>query len=397
MGLSWSWIHIAMLLYEVATTAFLLFNLTGAYLYKPIPDQGYRPSVSVIVPVYNEEQGIARTIDAIFSSNYPKNKFELFVVDDKSTDDSLTVIKQKQLEHGFKVVEHDVNTGKRHATASGLKKCSGEIVVCIDSDAEISPDTITNLVQPFINKEVYAVCGNAMVSNEYSPEANSIIARFQKVWYAGAFRIRKASESLLGMVTCCSGVLSAYRREKIEAVLNAWLEETFFGRRCVTGDDRQMTNFMLQLGGKTVYQSNAMVYTIAPPTLQQFIKQQTRWGRSSVCGFLFAAKLFLHRKWNQKLVFYTTLFITFATPLALIASLTSLIWLGSFEVVTVYIAWLMLVSVVFALTTKILVDYFTREDFVYRTFFFVMMLALSFVYLYAYVTSYKGGTKWMTR
>jgi hyaluronan synthase len=126
--------------------------------------------------------------------------------------------------------------------ANGVKYCTGDILVCIDSDTVIKPDAITLLVQPFTDQQVYCVCGNGVVANESNPKINNALTRLQKVWYADSFRIRKGVESIFGIVICCSGVLSAYRKEKFEQVVDRWLNETFLGHPVVSGDDRQMTN-----------------------------------------------------------------------------------------------------------------------------------------------------------
>jgi len=382
--------------YGVVVTPFLIFRLTTTYLYTPIPDQGYRPKVSVIVPVYNEENDIGNTIDSILNSDYPKNKLELVVIDDKSKDKSLEVINKKRLDCEFKVVAQHKNMGKRHAMAAGVKQCSGEILVCIDSDTIVKPDAIKLLVQPFTDTKVYCVCGNAAVANESEPKTNTILARFQKVWYADSFRIRKGVESIFNMVICCSGVLSAYRREKFEKVADEWLNEKFLGREVVSGDDRQMTNLMMQMGGKSVFQSNALAYTIAPHKFKKFLVQQVRWGRSGFRGMLFASKYFIKKNTMQKAVFYTTMFVTFLSPVTLFTNTIGLALLGRYELIAVYFSGLLLVSTLVAVTDKLLVEYFSFKDICYRIAFFGVSIVLTFVYMYSWITLWKGKT-WGTR
>ncbi|MCL2288597.1 MAG: glycosyltransferase family 2 protein [Candidatus Bathyarchaeota archaeon] len=385
-----------MIIYGLIVTPFLVFRLVVTYLYKPIPDQGYRPKVSVIVPVYNEEDGIVDTIDSILDSDYPRDKLELVIVDDKSKDKSLEVINMKRLECDFKVVALDKNMGKRHAMAAGLKQCTGEILVCVDSDTIVKRDAIKLLVQPFIAEDVYCICGNAAVVNESNPETSTMLARFQKVWYADSFRIRKGVESLFNMVICCSGVLSAYRREKFEKVVDEWLNEKFLGREVVSGDDRQMTNLMLRMGGKSVFQSTALAYTIAPHKLKKFVVQQVRWGRSGFRGMLFASKFFYKKKVMQKIMFYSTMFVTFFSPISLFVNTVGLALANRYELIGIYFLGLLLVSTLTALSDKLLVDYFTLKDVVYRVAFFAVSIFLTFVYMYSWITLWKGKA-WGTR
>ncbi|MDR0373410.1 MAG: glycosyltransferase [Nitrososphaerota archaeon] len=390
------WAYLLLIIYGTVVTPFLIFRITTTYLYKPTPDKGYRPHVSVIVPVYNEENGIDHTIDSILDSDYPKDKLELIVIDDKSKDKTLEVINKKSQEKTFKIVAQQQNMGKRHAMAAGLKQCTGEILVCVDSDTILKPDAIKNLVQPFTDKDVYCVCGSAIVANDRDPKTNTIIARFQKVWYADSFRLRKGIESIFNMVICCSGVLSAYRKEKFESVTEEWLNEKFLGREVISGDDRQMTNLMMRMGGKSKFQSTAQAYTFAPHKLKKFLIQQIRWGRSGFRGMIFAAKFFTKKNPMQKILFYTTLFVTFISPISLLINTVGLVLIGKYELVIVYFTGLLIVSTLVALSDKLLVEYFTLKDIPYRIAFFAVSIILTFVYLYSWLTLWKGKT-WGTR
>ncbi len=392
----WNWLYTGLLVYGVVVTPFLIFRFAVTYSYDPIPDRGHRPTVSVILPVYNEEKGIAGTIDSILNSDYPKDKLQLIVIDDKSKDNSLEVIKQKRKERDFTLVTHEKNMGKRHAMATGAKYCTGQILVCIDSDTIVKPDAIKLLVQPFTDESVYCVCGNGVVANESDPEINNTLTHLQKVWYADSFRVRKGVESIFGIVICCSGVLSAYRREKFEQVVDKWLHETFLGHRVISGDDRQMTNLMMQMGGKSVFQSNALAYTFAPHNLRKFLTQQLRWGRSAFRGMLFASRFFWKKNNGQKFLFYTTMFVNFVSPISLLANTVVLAILGQYTMIAVYLVGLMLLSAIFAVNDKKLVDYFTLKDVGYRILFFALSIAITFVYLYSWVTPWKGKV-WGTR
>jgi hyaluronan synthase len=392
----WNWAYSLLLVYGVVVTPFLIFRFAITYSYQSVPDRGFRPKISVIVPVYNEENGIADTIDSILDSDYPKDKLELVVIDDKSKDHSLEVINKKRLERDFKLVKNEKNMGKRHAMATGIKQCSGDILVCIDSDTFVKPDAIKLLVQPFTDPEVYCVCGNGVVANESEPKINNLLTRLQKVWYADSFRIRKGVESIFGIVICCSGVLSAYRKEKFEKVVNNWLNEKFLGHDVVSGDDRQMTNLMMQMGGKSVFQSNALAYTFAPHKFKKFLIQQLRWGRSAFRGMLFASKFFTKKNTSQKLVFYTTMFVNFVSPISLLMNTVVLALLGQYWLVGVYLLGLLLLSTLFAFNDKLLVDYFSFKDVGYRIIFFALSIAITFVYLYSWVTPWKGKV-WGTR
>jgi hyaluronan synthase len=390
----WHWAFWVLAAYGVVVTPYLIFRLVVTYLYQPMGDLGYRPFVSVVVPVYNEEGGIGAAIDSIFGSDYPKDRLELVVIDDKSTDGTLEVVRRKRLECDFKLVELERNMGKRHAMAAGFRECSGEVLVCIDSDTVVKPDAIKLLVQPFVDEGVFCVCGNAAVANEGM--LDNLLARLQRAWYADSFRLRKGVESLFGMVICCSGVLAAYRRDKVELIVDEWVDERFLGRHFSSGDDRQLTNRMMRMGGKSVFQSNALAYTIVPHVVRTFLIQQIRWGRSGFRGMLFASRFFYKKGWVQRALFYLTLFMTFVSPVSFLINTVGLALLGQFELMGVYFLGLFLIAILTALSTKLLVSYFSFKDIWYRLVFSVVAVGLSFVYLYAWCTIWKGNV-WGTR
>lgn len=386
-----SWEYLFLLIYGVIVTPFLIFRFAVTYTYEPVPDRGYRPKVSVIVPVYNEEKGIAGTIDSILNSDYPKAQLELVVIDDKSKDGSLEIIRSKAKDDKFVVLMHEKNMGKRHAMATGIKNCTGEILVCVDSDTIVKPDAIRLLVQPLSDNDVYCVCGNGIVAN-----AKNTLTRFQRVWYADSFRIRKGTESKFGMVICCSGVLAAYRKAKVEAILDKWLNETFLGYEVVSGDDRQLTNLMMKAGGKSVYQDNARAYTFVPETSKKFFVQQLRWGRSTFRGMLFASRFFTKKSISQKFLFYTTMYTNFMAPVTLFMSTVVMMLLGRFDLVLFYIEGLLLLYTISAFNDKQLVNYMKVKDMIYRVFFAIVSIAITFLYMYACLTAWKGK-QWLTR
>jgi len=350
------------------------------------------------MPCYNEGAAIADAISAVLSLDYPKDKLELVVVDDGSTDNTPSIVAEllENSNGAFRFLKLDKNMKKRHAMAHGIEHAIGEIIVSIDSDAIVEPNAVTNLVQPFTDPAVYCVSGNAIVSNEHKPKINTFLAQFQKVWYTDGFCIRKGAESLFGIVLCCSGVLSAFKKDKVQQILPNWLTQTFRGRKCLSGEDAQLTTWMLKLGGKSVFQSNAIVYTEAPATTQAFIKQQLRWGRGSFYSMMTAFKVFFKKSTPAKLFFYSTFITSFFSPFVLFLSLLAVMMINGISPLIVFFAGYLLVGYVSALTCKMLVPHFSNKDLLYRTFLFILMLPLSILYFYSWMTIYREKT-WGTR
>ena len=226
-------------LYSISVTAILLFMYTTTSSYHPQIDQGHRPKVTVVIPAKNEQQAIEPVVRAVFNSNYPASKLDVTVVDDGSTDktwDILQRLKQDpELSRRLLLVRHERNYGKRVALASGAAQSTSEIIVCIDSDSFVDPDAIKNLVQPLQDDKVTAVCGHGQAANLNQ----GFLAKLQHYWYAEMFRLWKGMESRFGCVTCCSGILSAYRRSAIQPVLDKWLSERYPQRQALTIDASQ--------------------------------------------------------------------------------------------------------------------------------------------------------------
>jgi hyaluronan synthase len=404
--------YFILIIYGIVVTPFLLFKFAVAYRYRPVPDLGFRPRVSVIVPVLNEEKMISQTINALLTSNYPKEKIEIIVVNDGSTDRTQEIVSKIR---GVKLINHSENRGKRFAFATGMEQSTGDFLVCVDSDSIIDKDAIINLVQPFKDKDVYCTCGHGNVLNKKT----NFLTRFQSAWYSDSFRITKGLESSFGMVTCCSGVLAAYRREGIKLVINDWLNEKFLGRQMLGSDDRRMTNLMLKLhkfvvdspaddrtltsyaikrkrSTKSIYQSNAVVYTVVPDTFKKFFRQQVRWGRGSFRGMMFGASFFWKRPLKQSLLFYFLVLVNYLSPFVFFFNLVVLPMLGQLYLAIYYIGGLVLVNFIKAINVKQLVKTFSLTDILYRTAFVAMTFPISIIYLYCWATVWEGK-RWYTR
>ncbi len=185
--------------YSISMSIFLIFMYLTTYTYKPIPDIGYRPTVSVIVPAKNEEEVIQKTINAILDSDYPQEKLEVIAIDDGSTDNTAAEI-EKIKSSRLKFIKNEKNLGKRISLAKGFYKSIGEIVFCVDSDSFVEKDAITLMVQPFVKADIMAVCGHGKAANKNS----NLLTRLQHFWYQEMFRLIKGMESIFGCVTCCS-------------------------------------------------------------------------------------------------------------------------------------------------------------------------------------------------
>lgn len=285
------------------TLALLLFQVMRTILwvcYRPYPlSPGPWPTITVIIPAYNEGAMVEKCIHAVTASNYPKDKLEIIVIDDGSTDDTWFYIHGARLRypHLLKAIRFPQNRGKKEGLYTGFTAGRGEIFVTIDSDSVIDKDALRHLVAPLIKEaQMGAVAGNVKVYNRH----HSLMGKMQAVRFVNLDYLR-ASQSLYRTVICTPGSLSAYRRAALLPHLEAWRRQTFLGAPCHHSEDRALTNFILRGGYYTYYQRTAVVYTLVPETYKGVCKMYLRGERGNVresfvqMGYLFTKYRSKHR------------------------------------------------------------------------------------------------------
>lgn len=320
--------NILLYLYSIIAAAFLLTRYFFGALYRDVPiNPDFTPGVSIIIPCFNEEKWIHRTILSCVNQNYPIDKLEVIVVDDRSTDKSVEQIEKvismihneaERFQTKERVRMHVLseNGGKRVALVKGVEMAKHDLVVFVDSDSFLEPTAIRHLVQPFQDPKMGGVAGRTDVENKFT---NSI-TKLQTVRYYIAFRIMKAAEAWFDSVTCLSGPLSCYRKELVLKHSEAWLTQKFLGQPATFGDDRSMTNFILKTH-RTSYQDSAICSTIVPSEMSVFLKQQMRWKRSWLRESLRASTFIWRKEPFMALFFYIGLIVPIAAPVIVLYNL----------------------------------------------------------------------------
>lgn len=351
---------------SIGFTSFLLFEFSLAGLvYKTVGDKCFTPRVSLIIPVKNEEEVIYETIKAAAMSNYPKNLLEIIVVNDGSTDRTAEELERAKRDFNIKVISLEKNMGKRKAIAAGFRQASGDIIAIMDSDTFLTRDALYNAVQYFSDMTVGAVCGQGRVYNK----DENILTKMQDAWYYGMFNVFKACESVFGMVTCCSGILSLYRRDAIERIIDHWSTEKFLGTELKVGDDRALTNYVLKpgiiqaedaddrlltsyvskRGWRVVYAKNAIAYTIVPSTLGKFIKQQIRWKKGWLRGNLYALTFMWRKHPFGAFLYYLNLILTFLTPVIIARIIYLCIFCAAYKFALIYLVGITYIGICYSL------------------------------------------------
>ncbi len=259
----------------------VLFRAALWLRYRPAPLRQDLPAISVIVPAYNEGPMVRRALASILASDYPADLLEVICIDDGSKDDTWEHIAAVQREEPDRLtaLRSPQNCGKREALYAGIRQARGEVLVTVDSDSIIEPTTLRHLVAPFqADSRVGAVAGKVKVLNK----RQGLIPRMLGAVYIFSFDYIRAAQSTFKTVICCPGALSAYRREVIMPILDDWRAQRFLGVRCTYGEDRALTNYVLQAGYYCVYQQTAVVHTLAPSTYRGLCRMYLRWNRSNI-------------------------------------------------------------------------------------------------------------------
>lgn len=315
--------------YSIIAAMFLLTRYLFGALYRPVPiNPDFTPSVTVIIPCFNEEEWIQTTILSCFDQSYPAEKLKVIVVDDCSTDHSVDKIREiideltekedarYHVRGRLKYFVQEKNAGKRAALVRGVENTDTDLVMFVDSDSFLDPYAVRNLVQPFRDPKMGGCAGRCDVANTYT---NSL-TKMQSVRYYIAFRIMKAAEGIFDAVTCLSGPLSCYRREIVMKYKDAWINQKFLGHRATFGDDRAMTNFVLS-HHRCSYQDTAVCSTIVPKHHKVFLRQQMRWKRSWLRESLMAGKFMWRKEPFAAVNFYIGIIVPILAPVVVVYNL----------------------------------------------------------------------------
>lgn len=222
----------------------------------------FTPHVSVIIPCYNEQEVVCKTVDSILTSYYPN--FEIIVVDDGSKDKTLEKLNTWFGSNKKVKIYSIANGGKAHALNFGISKSRYDFIVCLDADTIFAQNTIKNLMRHFQNDGVGGVAGNVQLGNN-----RNLLTVFQKMEYIFSQNFDKSAQEGLDCITVIPGAVGAWRKSVLLSV-NGFESDTL-------AEDTDTTIKVLKSGYKIKYDKNAISMTEAPETLKAFFKQRFRW------------------------------------------------------------------------------------------------------------------------
>ena len=226
------------------------------------------PSVSVVVPAYQESRVIDHCVGSIVRTGYPR--LEVVCVDDGSADDTYERMQRLAAAHPgtVRALRQD-NAGKGAALNTGIAASGGEVVVLVDADGLFRPDTVTRLLRGFRGPRVGAVCGNDRPVNLDRVQTRLL----SLISHVGTGLMRRA----LDVVDCLpvvSGNLGAYRRDVLDRIGPL--------RTDTLGEDLELTWRVHRAGYAVTFAPDALVYAESPSTLRGLWRQRVRWARGLI-------------------------------------------------------------------------------------------------------------------
>ncbi|OKI00973.1 bi-functional transferase/deacetylase [Streptomyces sp. CB02923] len=219
-----------------------------------------RDPVTVLVPAYNEEAGIASTVYSLLASTHPH--VQIIVIDDGSTDSTADIA--EDIDDPRVTVIRQPNGGKPSALNTGLAYARHDIVVMVDADTIFEPAALARLIQPLAHPAVGAVSGNTKVGNR-----RSLMGKWQHLEYVLGFNLDRRMFEVLECMPTVPGAIGAFRRDALMGI-GGVSDETL-------AEDTDLTMALWRAGWRVVYEESAVAWTEVPSTVRQLWRQRYRW------------------------------------------------------------------------------------------------------------------------
>lgn len=248
------------------------------------PDTSLYPSVTVIVPCFNEEKTVSATVKSILNLSYPKEKLFLILVDDGSVDGTLSALKKFKSHPNVKIISKE-NGGKHSAVNLALEQVTTDLVGCLDADSFVTPDALKKIVPYFDDTTVMAVTPSIKV---YEPK--NMLQHIQKTEYSWSIFLRRMLSSM-GALYVTPGPFSIFR-------IRVFRELGPYRHAHMT-EDMEMAMRMQMNQYKIVNSHGAHVYTVTPATFKSLIKQRARWTYGFINNGMDYRQMFFNKKYGN--------------------------------------------------------------------------------------------------
>lgn len=231
------------------------------------PEPSRFPSISVLLPAYNEEETLRESIESVLDQDYPDDRVQPIVIDDGS-EDRTAEIAQEFVDQGEATLLQQHNQGKGVALNTGLEEASGDIVAVQDADSVIAPDAYRKMVGHFEQDSIAAV-----IAGIKPLDCETLLQKVQRVEYLLGIVYRRLMASI-NTLYVTPGALSMYRRETIED-LGGFDEETLT-------EDLEIAMRLRHRGYDLGMSATAITFTEFPRRFMELMRQRVRWYRGLI-------------------------------------------------------------------------------------------------------------------
>lgn len=238
------------------------------------------PAISILVPAYNEGKVLERALTSLMQLDYPE--YEVLVIDDGSTDDTLQIASQWEGQRGpghFRVITKP-NGGKASALNAGIAHSSHPLVMCMDADSYLEPRTLLHAARHFSDPAVGAVAGNVKVENR-----GPIVTRLQALEYIEGLNMPRRAQGFIAAVNIVPGPVGLFRREALDEV-GGYDTDTF-------AEDADLTLKIMEVGWRVQYEDQSIAWTEAPESWRDLTQQRYRWTRGILQAIRKRKRIFL--------------------------------------------------------------------------------------------------------
>jgi cellulose synthase/poly-beta-1,6-N-acetylglucosamine synthase-like glycosyltransferase len=278
-----------------------MYGLQKAYKDKRRTEKVY-PKFSVVIPAHNEENTILHSLTSVLESNYPKDKLQVVVVDDGSSDSTVAILEdfKQRTDWSFTLVSQ-LNAGKAHALNNALRNfVGGELVMCLDADSSLHPNALLNAAQHFEDPRVVAMSANVKIRR-----SGTLFNLIQAFEYLICYQMKRA-QTVFNIEYIIGGIGSTFRHQTLADI-------GYYDTDTIT-EDIDLTMKFIQLGNKNhrvIYGADVVAYTESVLDMSGLIRQRFRWKYGRAQTFFKNINLFFSRD-TRSSTFLTWFYLPFA-------------------------------------------------------------------------------------